>query len=462
MFSGTSTVSTWPTLTCHVALRCENCTADAAQTIYDEVRYSNLPVCADASGPAGDGGDPARPRAARSVPRARAGDRLRRRRQPAGDGGGHARASARSGWTSRRRPIAEAQRAVARDRARPTSSSARSDVRELTNGQLGPVRLRRRPRRLRLDPGGRARRAAGRRSRPRSRRTGSRTSRSTRSPAATSGACCATPASGTPATRSATAGARPTKAQELYRFLNEQRVTRRRHLRRAARARGAAAGRTPALPARARRPERALEARAGSRSSPATRPGTGSATSARPTSTACAREMLPDGRRAAASGSSPDGDRIAFENLQRPADRAPLPPERASATRARLVDGRRRCPSATQRLHWAVAAERRAARGRASPRTRSPCSISERPRAVAFATLRELLGGEPGELGGGAARRLPARAADAARRAAARGDASPASARPRRGWRAGRRHAAPTWSRSPTCAVRMEEPAARC
>ena len=86
------------------------------------------------------------------------------------------------------------------------------------------IRLHRRPRRLRLDSGRRARRAAGHDQAPRWRPTGSPTSPTTRSRAATSAACCATSASGT----RVTSRARPRKAekaQELYIFLKEQRVT---------------------------------------------------------------------------------------------------------------------------------------------------------------------------------------------------------------------------------------------
>ena len=135
-------------------------------------------------------------------------------------------------------------------------------------------------------------------------------------------------------------------------FLKEQRVTHRRHLRRAARARGPAARRRPALPARARRPRASTGTRSGSRSSPSTPRATGSATSARPTSSACAPRCCPDGVEAEVWQLA-GGDRIAFENYS---DLLTARHFRQSvlchAGRAGRASSRRR--SARERLHWAV------------------------------------------------------------------------------------------------------------
>ena len=210
----------------------------AQTTAYDEVRYSNFPYAQTHPDRLRDGRDPARARAARPVHRARAGDRLRRRRQPAGDGGGDAGHPRASGWISP--PTADRRRAARRS---PRSGSTnvefrQGDVRELTNGQLGEfdyivahgvygwipeeardallatIKASLAPDGIayvsfNAQPGGYFRRML--------RDAGLWHARD----------------------EVGDGGARPTKAQELYRFLNEQRVSDRRHLRRAARARGA-------------------------------------------------------------------------------------------------------------------------------------------------------------------------------------------------------------------------------
>ena len=134
----------------------------------------------------------------------RAGDRLRGGRQPDGDGGGdagHPRAGRRpGGGADRGGPGARSPRS-----AWATSSCARATARPRRR-LAGRVRLHRRPRRLQLDPGRRARRADGHDPREPRARPASPTSPSTPIPAATSGGCCATSGSGTrarstPATR---------------------------------------------------------------------------------------------------------------------------------------------------------------------------------------------------------------------------------------------------------------------
>ena len=109
-------------------------------------------------------------------------------------------------------------------------------------------------------------------------------------------------------------------------------------------------------------------------------------------------------------------DRV--RELQRPADRAPLPPERA-VPRGRGVPAPSPEPERAQRLHWAV-------RPKAEPLEVGLVAdaFAEldrcRPRAVGFAELRDALDADPARARGGAARRLPARAPDPARRPAAR------------------------------------------
>ena len=94
--------------------------------------------------------------------------------------------------------------------------------------------------------------------------------------------------------------------------------------------------------------------------------------------------------------------------------------------------------------------------------TPSPSSTAARPHASHFDELRERLGADAGELARGAARRLPARAADAARRrrcdvamrAGRAADRVPRS-------RAGRPRSGPELTSLAYTTVRMEEPAAR-
>ena len=180
-----------------------------------------LSVCADASGPAGDGRDPARaasrpirsPRACWRSAAAPAATCWRwRRRRPGMRAVGVDLAPGRSPKLSWRSPRSGWQRRV------PAGGRPRAD-----DGKLGEFDYVIAHGVYSWIPEEAATRCWRRSGRPRS-RTGSRTSPSTRSPAATSGACCATPACGTPATRSAPRR-RPRKAQELYRFLKEQRVS---------------------------------------------------------------------------------------------------------------------------------------------------------------------------------------------------------------------------------------------
>ena len=237
-----------------------------------------------------------------TLPRARAGDRLRRRRQPDGDGRGDARASAPSGVDLAAEPIAEGQRAIA-EIGLTNVEFRQGDVRDLDDGALGEFdyviahgvyswiprtratrcwrrssaslapdgdRLRllqRQPRRLLPAHAARRRPVA----RARARR-------------------------GRPATQAA-------KAQELYKFLNEQRVT-------SADTYGALLERE--VPALADAPiYRLVHDDLAEHWHPVWfaefaehAAGTGSATSARPTSTACARRCS---RRASSPscGSSP-------------------------------------------------------------------------------------------------------------------------------------------------------------
>ena len=127
---------------------------------YDAVRYSNYPYAQThpdrlATVAILHGLEPPDPFTARVL-----GDRLRRRRQPDGDGRGDARASARSASTSPPVRSRTVSAAIAEIGLRNVELR-QGDVRDLTDGAARRVRLRRRPRRLRLDPGGRARRAAG-------------------------------------------------------------------------------------------------------------------------------------------------------------------------------------------------------------------------------------------------------------------------------------------------------------
>ena len=272
--------------------------------VYDAVRYSNNPYAQThperlATVAILHGLTPAGP-----VHSARAGDRLRGRRQPDGDGrgdAGHPRAgrrsgrgadrggpgarSPRSGWatSSCARAICATwptARWASSTTSSPTASTAgsRPDARDALLATI------------RAQPG-----AA----------TASPTSPSTPIPAATSGGCCAT--SGCWHARALDAGdpaARAAKAQELYKFLAEHRMT-------SADTYGAllerevpALAERPDLPARARRPRRPLASGLVRRVRRARRPRTSWATSARPTSTACAARSCPTGS-SPSCGSSP-------------------------------------------------------------------------------------------------------------------------------------------------------------
>ena len=188
--------------------------------------------------------------------------------------------------------------------------------------------------------------------------------------------------------------ARAAKAQELYTFLKEQRVT-------TADTYGAllerevpVARRRPALPARARRPERVLAPAVVRRVRRARRRATGSATSARPTSTACAPRCCP---RASSprSGQLAGGDRIAFENYT---DLLTARHFRQSVLcRAGADVAAAPAPERTERLHWAV-------RLKAEPLEVGLVAdvFAEldryRPRTLGFDELRERLDADPGAL----------------------------------------------------------------
>ena len=314
-------------------------------------------------------------------------------------------------------------------------------MRDLVDGPLGRVRLHRRPRRLRLDPGGRARRADGDdRRQPRAGRDRlrllQRAARRLLPADAARRRAAGTRATSTPATSSRA----PTKAQELYKFLKEHRVT-------TADTYGALLERE--VPALSDGPLYRLVHDdlsdfwhpSGSPSSPRTPP-------ARPRLRRRGRPLQP-ARRDAARGRRARGvearrrrpDRV--RELHRPADRAPLPPERALPRRAPTVE-----PRAGAGAHRAPALggapEGRAAGGR--PRRRRlrrarPPSARARWASTSCASVSAPTAAT---LGRGAARRLPARAPDPARRPAARARASPASVRRPRGSRAGRPRTAPS------------------
>ena len=150
-------------------------------------------------------------------------------------------------------------------------------------------------------------------------------------------------------------------------------------------------------------------------------------------------EMLPEGVEPLVwelAGRRPDRVR----EPQRPADRAPLPPERALPRRR----ARSRAEPSPERAAAAAlggAPERRAARGRAARRRVRRARPPAPARASASTSCASALGRRAARAGRGAAGRLPARAADAARRAAARGErAGRASARlPLARWQAAQR-----------------------
>ena len=270
----------------------------ASRTAYDEVRYSNYPYAQT---------HPDRLATRRGAARAAgAGPARRARVLELGCGaGGNLLAMAAatpgicagSGSTSPHEPIAEgrARDRGGRGRQRRVPPGRR---RRPARRRARRVRLRDRPRRLRLGPRAGARRAAGRDPRAPRGRTGSRTSPTTPTPAATCAGRCARPGCGS---RRGEPGPteRAERAQELYRFLMEQR---------------AGTGdwwgallREPAAAARSKGPvyrlvhddlERVLGARVVRRLRRARGAATGSATSATRTS----RNLLPDraaGRRRA-------------------------------------------------------------------------------------------------------------------------------------------------------------------
>ena len=336
------------------------------------------------------------------------------------------------------------------DRRGPAPRSPRSgstnvelrqaDVRELTTGALGDVRLHRRPRRLRLDP------------------APTRATRCWRDRASH-----LTPDGLAYVSYNANPGGyfrrmlrdvglwhargdrrtrprRPPRRRSSSSSSSDAAGDRRRHLRRAARARGADARRRRRCTGSCTTTWRALAPAVVRRVRRARGATTGSATSARPTSAACARRCCPTGVEPevwALAG----GDRIAFENYSDLLIAAPLPPERALPRRARVADPSR--ARARRAAALGGAPERRAARGRAARRR----VRGARPRAPAGGRrsrrcAREL-DADPLRARRGAARRLPARAPDArtpaplhaatrARRAPARSRRSRAG-RPRTG-----------------------------
>ncbi len=211
--------------------------------------------------------------------------------------------------------------------------------------------------------------------------------------------------------------AQAAKAQELYKFLAEHRVTE-------ADTYGALLSReipvladAPSLPARARRPGGVLEAALVRRVRRARRPGHGLGYVGEADLFSLRSEMLPDGVEPLA-WELVDGDRVAFENLS---DVLTARHFRQSVIcHAGRVVSPAAVPERAQRLHWAV-------RPNAEPLevglTADAFRVldARRPRAVGFDALREEAGRRPARAGRGAAGRLPARAPDAARRAAAGG-----------------------------------------
>ena len=262
---------------------------------------------------------------------------------------GHPRAS---GVDLAAEPIADGQRGDRRDRAGQRRAAPGRRARP-GRRRARRVRLHRRPRRLQLDPGGRARRAAGDDRAPAWRRTASPTSPSTPTPAATSGACCATSgcwhARDVDRRRSGRARGEGAGALQVPRRAPRDQ---RRHLRRAARARGPGARRRADLPARARRPQPSTGTRSGSPSSPSTPARHGLAYVGEADLYGLRGEMLPDGRRARAVAARRRRPGRVRE-LHRPADRAPLPPEPA-LPRRRCRSRSSRSPERAERLHWAV------------------------------------------------------------------------------------------------------------
>ena len=260
-------------------------------------------------------------------------------------------------------PIADGQRAIA-EIGLTNVELRHGDVRERDRPRR--VRLHRRPRRLQLDPGGRARRAAG---------------DDPRVPRAANGIAYvsynAEPGgyfrrmlrdAGLWHARGVDPGdeiARALKAQELYKFLQQHRVTAADTYGALLGARGPAAGRRAALPARPRRPQPGLQrllvrrlrrARGAARARVRRR--------GRPLR-AAHRDAAVRGRARAVAAGRRRPDRV--RELHRPADRAPLPPERA-VSRGRRTGRCRAGARAGRTAALGRAAQRRAARGRAAGR----------------------------------------------------------------------------------------------
>ena len=271
-----------------------------------------LSVCADASGPSRDGRDrctgSSRPiRSTRACWRSAAAPAATcwRWRRPL-------LASRPSAWISPRPP--STKRSGGRARSGSTNAEFRRRGRPRTDERTArAIRLRDRPRRLRLDAGGRPTRRCCRRSRPRSPRAGSRTSPSTRSPAGTSGACCATSGSGTPATRTG-AEAQGHQGPGALPVPQGAAGERRRHVRRAARSARCRSSPTPRATGSCTTTCASTGRPAGSRSSPSTRPRHGLGYVGEADLFSLRSEMLPEGVEPHVWNLA-DGDRIAFENL---------------------------------------------------------------------------------------------------------------------------------------------------
>ena len=224
-----------------------------------------LPVRADASGPAGDGGRAARAPVAGPRDGAGARDRLRRGRQPDRDGGRDAGHHARSGVDLAAEPIAEGN-AVIEAVGLDNVELRQGDVSDAARRRARRVRLRDRPRRLRVGARAGPRRPARARSTRTSRRTGSRYVSYNANPGGVPApARCARPGCGSRARRadpdrrapSGRAGALPLPAREPRRrpsdwwggLLESQLEP---------------LAQGPGVPARARRPQRRTGRRSGS------------------------------------------------------------------------------------------------------------------------------------------------------------------------------------------------------
>ena len=151
-----------------------------------------LPLRADAPRPAGDRRGAARALDARPGDGARARDRLRRRRQPDRDGGRPRRGSRALGIDLAAEPIAEGQRDHRGGRHRERRAAPGRHLRPARRAARR-LRLRHRPRRLRVDPRAGARRPAGDDPQPPRGRRARATSPTTPTPAATCAGRCATP-----------------------------------------------------------------------------------------------------------------------------------------------------------------------------------------------------------------------------------------------------------------------------